>query len=86
MILLPFLQAAGAPAERIDLTIAQPCTEERNADEVIVCAARPGESPYRLPKLPAPSLKKPPAPKIADGVTLGLDTGSLKAVLQSCSA
>jgi hypothetical protein len=51
-MLLPFLLtqvlSASSP-ERIDLLVPQPCTsDQRDAGDVVVCANRSGESPYRL--------------------------------------
>ena len=65
----------AAPPERIDLTIPQPCRAE-SAGEVVVCANRNGESPYRL-KQPAEQAKKglPKAEKqIAEGVSVAAET------------
>jgi hypothetical protein len=78
MIVFPLILAqvvSAAPPERIDLTIAQPC-HAVSAGEVVVCANRNGESPYRL-KQPVEQVKKglPKAEKqIADGVGLAAET------------
>ena len=83
-MLLPFALAqavSASPPERIDLTIAQPCQAERaDPDEVVVCANRNGESPYRL-KQPDPPPRKNALPeaqvKIAEGVSAGAETESV---------
>ena len=80
-MLLSFLLAqavSASPPERVDLTLPQPCAEQRTAaDEVVVCANRDGESPYRL-KEPAAPEEKPTLPKaevqIAEGVIAGVGT------------
>jgi hypothetical protein len=74
------LQAVTAsPPERVDLTIPQPCSAQRpGADgEVIVCANRNGDSPYRLTDVPEPAegeaLPKAEV-KVAEGVSAGVET------------
>ena len=43
------VQAAhGAPPDRIDFTIAQPCAPTGDTDEILVCGNRNSESAYRL--------------------------------------
>ena len=74
MLLLAVVQAMSAsPPERVDLTIPQPCAEQRTeSGEVVVCANRNGVSPYRLqePEAPVEGSALPDAEvKIADGVT-----------------
>ena len=74
ILLLAVAQAMSAsPPERVDLTIPQPCAEQRTENgEVVVCANRHGVSPYRLqePEAPAEGSTLPDAEvKIADGVT-----------------
>lgn len=78
MLLLSLAAAqamSASPPERVDLTIPQPCIEQRAANgEVVVCANRNGVSPYRLqePEAPAEGAALPDAEvKIADGVTAG---------------
>ena len=67
---------SASPPERIDLTIPQPCrSEAASSDEVVVCANRKGENPYRL-------LEAPPRPKgvpkaelsVAEGVSVAGET------------
>ena len=69
--------AVAASPERIDLTIPQPCrADQMDSGEVVVCAYRNGESPYRL-KLPVQSRKEglPKAEtQVAEGVTLSGET------------
>jgi hypothetical protein len=73
LLLAAMLQAVSAsPPERVDLTIPQPCQPAKETDgEVVVCANRNGESPYRLRDVPAPAegqtLPKAEV-KVADGV------------------
>ena len=65
----------AARPETIDLTIPQPCRAE-SAGEVVVCANRNGESPYRL-KQPPQQAKEglPKAEKqIAEGVSVSGET------------
>lgn len=77
-MVFPFILAqvvSATPPERIDLTIPQPCRAE-SAGEVVVCANRNGESPYRL-KQPAVRAREglPKAEKqIADGVGIAAET------------
>ena len=77
LLLVSMLQSVGAaPRETIDLTIAQPCGSlERAPDEVVVCANRDGESPYRLKQPPPPPKDIPDARvKIAEGVEASAQT------------
>ena len=79
MLLLAVAQAMSAsPPERVDLTIPQPCAEQRTeTGELVVCANRNGVSPYRLqaPEPPAEGSALPEAAvKIADGVTANAGT------------
>lgn len=71
LFLVSMLQAVSStPPETIDLTIRQPCEQQRAAgDEVIVCAQRNGDSPYRLNQ-PPPAPRELPKAKvqIAQGV------------------
>lgn len=67
---------SASPPERIDLTIAQPCRPEAaSSDEVVVCANRNGESPYRLRE---PRLRSEELPKaelsVAEGVSVAGET------------
>ena len=77
-MLFPLMLAqvvTSAPPERIDLTVQQSC-RAANAGEVVVCANRNGESPYRL-KPPIQQAKEglPKAAKqIADGVSIAGET------------
>ena len=80
-MLFPFaiavVQAVSAsPPERIDLTIAQPCRPEAaSADEVVVCANRNGESPYRLKEEASPETDVPKAElSIAEGASVAGET------------
>ena len=78
LLLAAVLQAAGAsPPERVDLTIPQSCAAQRpETDEVVVCAHRNGESPYRLTDVPAPA-EGEALPKaevqVAEGVSVGAE-------------
>ena len=78
LLLAAILQAISAsPPERVDLTIPQPCAAQRSeTDEVVVCANRDGESPYRLTEVPEPNgnaaLPKAEV-KVADGVGVGAE-------------
>jgi hypothetical protein len=66
---------SATPPERADLTIPQPCRAQ-SAGEVVVCANRNGESPYRL-KQPAEQAREglPKAEKeIAEGVSVAGET------------
>jgi hypothetical protein len=67
---------SAAPPDRVDLAIPQPC-RAGSAGEVVVCANRNGESPYRL-RQPAESATKRGLPKaekeIAEGVGLAAET------------
>ena len=79
LLFAAMVQAMSAsPPERVDLTIPQPCVEQRAENgEVIVCANRNGVSPYRLqePKEAPEGSALPKAEvKIADGVTAGAET------------
>ena len=79
LFLAAMLQAVSAsPPERVDLTIPQPCAAQRSeTDEVVVCANRSGESPYRLSEVPEPAeggaLPKAEV-KVAEGVSAGAET------------
>ena len=79
LLLAALLQAVSAsPPERVDLTIPQPCAAQRpETNEVVVCANRNGESPYRLIDVPEPvegeALPKAEV-KVADGVAVGAET------------
>jgi len=42
------LQTISTTSDRIDLTVPQPCEPAKAGEEVVVCANRSGESPYRL--------------------------------------
>ena len=61
--------------ETIDLTIPQPCSAG-GADEVVVCANRNGENPYRLKQVSPPRKKGLPSAQaqIAEGVTVSGET------------
>lgn len=79
-MLLPFLLSqvmSATPPETIDLTIPQPCRpDQQSSGEVVVCANRNGESPYRL-KEPS-RMKREGLPKaeaqIAEGVSVSGET------------
>jgi len=77
-MLLPLMLAqvaSASPPDRIDITIRQPCRPDQTG-EVVVCANRNGESPYRL-KQPAQQAKEglPRAEKqIAEGVSVSGET------------
>ncbi len=79
LLLAAMLQAVSAsPPERVDLTIPQPCAAQRSeTDEVVVCANRNGESPYRLTEVPEP-VEGEALPKaevqVAQGVSAGAET------------
>jgi len=72
LLLAAILQAISAsPPERVD------CAAQRSeTDEVVVCANRDGESPYRLTEVPEPNgnaaLPKAEV-KVADGVGVGAE-------------
>ena len=67
---------SASPPERIDLTIAQPCSPEAaSSEEVVVCANRNGESPYRLQQAPTPRKGVPKAElSVAEGVSVAGET------------
>src|SRR5919106_3952873 len=69
---------SASPPERIDLTVPQPCRPEAASnDEVVVCANRDGESPYRLREQPPPTKEMPKAEvSIAEGVSIAAETES----------
>lgn len=76
-LLLTQVVSAYSP-ERIDLTIPQPCRpEQQESGEVVVCANRNGESPYRL-KQPVQQKATTVLPKaelrVADGVAVSGET------------
>ena len=79
LLLAAISQAISAsPPERVDLTIPQPCAALRSeTDEVVVCANRDGESPYRLIEVPEP-VEGEALPKaevqVAQGVSAGAET------------
>ena len=64
-----------AKPDTIDLTIPRQCQEAKSGEEVVVCANRSGESPYRL-KQPAQKERGPAKAQVqvADGVTAGAET------------
>ena len=70
---------SASPPERVDLTIAQPCNPMAVAqDEVVVCANKKGESPYRLSEPPSPKKKAPKAGlTVAEGVSVAAETESV---------
>jgi hypothetical protein len=78
LFLAAVLQAVSAsPPERVDLTIPQPCQRaEESAEEIVVCANRNGESPYRLQETaPAEQSALPNAQvNVAEGVSVGAET------------
>ena len=81
LLLAAMLQVVSAsPPERVDLTIPQPCQPAKSGEgEVVVCASRDGESPYRLRDAPTPATQQalPDAQvQIADGVNAGAETES----------
>lgn len=69
------LQTIIATSERFDLTVPQPCEPAKAGEEVVVCANRSGESPYRL-KQTAQKERGPAKAQVevADGVTAGAET------------
>ena len=73
LLLAAILQAISAsPPERVD------CAAQRSeTDEVVVCANRDGESPYRLIEVPEP-VEGEALPKaevqVAQGVSAGAET------------
>jgi hypothetical protein len=69
------LKTFCATPERIDLTVPQPCEPAKGGEEVVVCANRNGESPYRL-KQPARKERGPAKAQVqvANGVTAGAET------------
>ena len=82
MLLLSLVNAAQAmsasPPERVDLTIPQPCVQTTAPDgEVVVCANRNGQSPYRLQEaeevVEGEAVPKAEV-KVADGVTAAAET------------
>jgi hypothetical protein len=78
LVLAAVLQAVSAsPPERVDLTIRQPCQlPEASADEIVVCANRNGENPYRLQEMPPPEQAALPNAEVnvAEGVSVGAET------------
>ena len=81
LLLAAMFQAVSAsPPERVDLTIAQPCQPAKGAEgEVVVCANRNGESPYRLRDVAPVEQKALPDAQvqIAKGVSGGAETESV---------
>lgn len=79
LLLAAVLQAASpGPPERIDLTVPQPCRPSEAEGEVVVCANRSGESPYRLNQ-PVQKAREglPDAEvQVAEGVSVGAETES----------
>jgi hypothetical protein len=75
LLAVAVLQTISATPERIDLTVPQPCEHARAGEEVVVCANRSGENPYRL-KQPAQKERGPAKAQVqvADGVTAGAET------------
>ena len=69
------LQTISATPERIDLTVPQPCERAKAGEEVVVCANRSGESPYRL-KQPAQKERGPAKAQvqIGEGVAIAGET------------
>lgn len=79
MLLLFLLAQAvqASPPQQIELTVRQPCRAESGAgDEVVVCANRNGESPYRLnqPAPPPPKSVPKAEVKLAEGVSADAGT------------
>ena len=75
-----FQAVSASPPERVDLTIAQPCQPGKGADgEVVVCANRNGDGPYRLRDAQPVEQKALPDAQmqIADGVSAGAETESV---------
>jgi hypothetical protein len=78
-MLLPFLLtqvlSASSP-ERIDLLVPQSCTaDQRSRGEVVVCANRNGESPYRLKQPVQQSRALPKADlQIGEGASVAAET------------
>jgi len=70
---------SASPPERVDLTIPQPCRPEAAAkDEVVVCANKDGQSPYRLTAQPPPKKGVPKAElSVAEGVSVAAETESV---------
>ena len=75
LLAVAVLQTISATPERIDVTVPQPCEPAKAGEEVVVCANRSGESPYRL-KQPAQKERGPAKAQVqvADGVTAGAET------------
>jgi hypothetical protein len=77
-MLFPLILAqvvSASPPERVDLTLPQPCRAQ-SAGEVVVCANRNGESPYRLKepvKQEAEGLPKAEK-QIGEGVSVAAET------------
>ena len=78
LLLAAVLQAVSAsPPEQVDLTIPQPCQPaEASADEIVVCANRNGEGPYRLQETPTAEQAALPNAQVnvAEGVSVGAET------------
>lgn len=75
---LALAQAVSAsPPERVDLTVPQPCqAQQADAGEIVVCANRDGQSPYRIKqpeRRPEPGAPKAQV-KIAEGVNAAAET------------
>lgn len=78
-MLLPFLLTqvlSSSSPERIDLLIPQPCSaDQRGSGEVVVCANRTGESPYRLKQPVRQSKALPKAQlQIGEGTSVAAET------------
>lgn len=69
------LQTISATPERIDLAVPQPCERAKANEEVVVCAKRSGESPYRL-KQPVQKERGPAKTQvqIGEGVAIAGET------------
>lgn len=75
--------AAGDPDRVvIDLTIPTPCAQDQRADfenEIVVCAMKEGESPYRLAGVKDAAAQALPRAEItlSNGTTLSAETESV---------
>ena len=66
-----FLLLSAAPSAASDPVAPPPSCERPAGNEIVVCGPRPGESPYRMPKI-AKDYRKPPLraeTQLAQGVS-----------------
>ena len=75
-LLLAAQAMSASPPERVDLTISQPCAPKaEDSGEVVVCANRNGESPYRLKDDPPVEEILPKAEvQVAQGASVSAET------------